>query len=87
MRDRGSERVKSLAKLRDFWQRICLQMQKMQERRVQCLGQEDPWRRKWQPAPLFLPGKPYGQRSLMGYSPWDHKESDATEHTQHKLRD
>ena len=62
-------------------------MQKMQERRVQCLGQEDPWRRKWQPAPLFLPGKPYGQRSLMGYSPWDHKESDATEHTQHKLRD
>ena len=62
-------------------------MQKMQERRVQRLGKEDPWRRKWQPAPLFLPGKPYGQRSLVGYSPWGHKESDVTEHTQHKLRD
>ena len=34
------------------------------------LGQEDPWRRKWQPTPVFLPGKPHGQRSLAGYSPW-----------------
>ena len=32
-----------------------------------------PWRRKWQPTPVFLPGKSYRQRSLMGYSPWDHK--------------
>ena len=30
-----------------------------------------PWRRKWQPTPLFLPGKCHGQRSLVGYSPWD----------------
>ena len=30
----------------------------------------------------FLPGKSHGQRSLMGYSPWGHKESDMTEHTQ-----
>ena len=29
-----------------------------------------PWRRKWQPPPVFLPGKPHGQRSLAGYSPW-----------------
>ena len=29
-----------------------------------------PWRRKWQPTPVFLPGKSYGQRSLVGYSPW-----------------
>ena len=28
-----------------------------------------PWRRKWQPVPVFLPGKFYGQRSLVGYSP------------------
>ena len=28
------------------------------------------WRRKWQPTPVFLPGKPHGQRSLAGYSPW-----------------
>ena len=31
-------------------------MQKMQETLVQSLGQEDPWRRKWQPTPVFLPG-------------------------------
>ena len=29
-----------------------------------------PWRRKWQPTSVFLPGKPHGQRSLAGYSPW-----------------
>ena len=28
-----------------------------------------PWRRKWQPTPIFLPGKSHGQRSLVGYSP------------------
>ena len=32
-----------------------------------------PWRRKWQPTPAFPPGKSHGQRSLEGYSPWDHK--------------
>ena len=32
-----------------------------------------PWRRKWQPAPVFLPGKSHGQRSLAGYSPWGRK--------------
>ena len=35
-----------------------------------------PWRRKWKPTPVFLPGKSHEQRSLMGYSPWAHKESD-----------
>ena len=29
-----------------------------------------PWKRKWQPTPVFLPGKSHGQRSLAGYSPW-----------------
>ena len=38
-----------------------------------------PWRRKWQPAPVSLPGKFHGRRSLAGYSPWGHKESDMTE--------
>ena len=38
-----------------------------------------PWRRKWQPTPVLLPGKSHGQRSLVGYSPWGHKELDATE--------
>ena len=38
-----------------------------------------PWRREWQPTPVFLPGEFQGQRSLVGYSPWGHKESDTTE--------
>ena len=38
-----------------------------------------PWRRAWQPTPVFLPGESHGQRSLAGYSPWGRKESDATE--------
>ena len=53
----------------------------------QCRRQEfdpwtgkSPWRRKWQPTPVFLPGKSHGQRSLMGYSPWGRKESDTPEH-------
>ena len=29
-----------------------------------------PWRRKWQPSPVFLPGKSHRQKSLVGYSPW-----------------
>ena len=37
-----------------------------------------PWRRKWQPTPVFLPGEAHGQRSLVGYSPWGRKESDTT---------
>ena len=40
-----------------------------------------PWSRKWQPTPIFLPGKFHGKRSLASYNPWDHKESDMTEHT------
>jgi len=38
-----------------------------------------PWRRKWQPTPVFLLEKSYGQRRLAGYSSWGHKGSDATE--------
>ena len=37
-----------------------------------------PWRRKWQPTPVFLPGEFHKQRSLVGYSPWDLKVSDTT---------
>ena len=40
--------------------------------------------RKWQPTLVFLPAEFRGQRSLVGYSPWGHKESDTTERlTQH----
>ena len=54
----------------------------MQETRVRSLGQEDwkiPWRRDWQPTPVFLPGKSHGQRSLAGYDPHGVAESDTTE--------
>ena len=37
------------------------------------------WRRKWQPAPMFLPGESQGQGSLVGCCLWGHTESDTTE--------
>ena len=42
-----------------------------------------PWRREWLPTRVFLHGEFQGQRSLVGYSPWGHKESDMTEVTEH----
>ena len=51
----------------------------MQETWVQSLGREDPWRREWQPTPVFLPGEFHGQKSLVSYSPWSCKELDMTE--------
>ena len=35
--------------------------------------EQDHWRRKWQPTPVFSSGKSHGRRSLMGYGPWDCK--------------
>ena len=55
----------------------------MWETWVRSLGWEVPWRRKWQPAPVFLPGEFHGQRSLAGYSPWGHKELDMAEQLTH----
>ena len=40
---------------------------------------ESPCRRKWHPTPVFLPGESHGQRSMEGYSPQGHKESDMAE--------
>ena len=46
-------------------------MQETQEMQVFDLGvRKFRWRRKWQPTPVFLPGKFHGQRSLVGYGPW-----------------
>ena len=47
-----------------------------------------PWRRKWQPTPVFLPGKFHGQSSLVGYSLWGHKGvgHDWATKQQHKIR-
>ena len=51
----------------------------MQKTWVQSQGREDPPEKGIQPTPVFLPGEFHGQRSLAGYSPWGHKESDRTE--------
>ena len=40
-----------------------------QEMWVQFLGEKMPWRREWQPTPVFLPGESHGRRRLVGYSP------------------
>ena len=48
--------------------------------RFDAWGEKIPWSRKWQPTPVFLPEKSHGQRSLAGYSPWDLKKLDVTEH-------
>ena len=42
-----------------------------------------PWRRAWQPTPVFLPRESPGQRSLADYSPWSYKDLDMTEATEH----
>ena len=54
-------------------------MQETQEAWVGSLRWKIPWRRKWKPTPVLLPGEFLGQRSLAGYSPRGHKESDKTE--------
>ena len=51
----------------------------MQEAQVQSLGWEYPLEREWLTTPVFLPREFHGQRSLVGYSPWGHKELDTTE--------
>ena len=42
---------------------------------------EIPWRRAWQPVPVFLAGESHGQRNLLSYSPWGPKELDTIEAT------
>ena len=51
----------------------------MWETWVRSLGWEVLLEKERQPTPVLLPGKSYGQRSLAGYRPWGHKESDTTE--------
>ena len=51
----------------------------MQETGFNPWVRKTPWGRKWQLTPVFLPGESQGQRSLVDYSPWGHKDSEATE--------
>ena len=60
-----AQTVKRLSTIRETW--------------VRSLGQEDPLEKEWQSTPVLLPEKSHGQRSLVGYSPWGHRESDMTE--------
>ena len=67
------------------------QMRKLRLRRCRRCGFDPwvgkiPWRRKWQPIPVLLPGESHAGRSLAGYSPWDHRRVGhdlATEQQQH----
>ena len=46
---------------------------------IRSLGWEDPWRREWLLTPVYFLGESHGERNLVGYSAWGHKESDMTE--------
>ena len=61
------------------WQRICLQCRRPG---FDLWVGKIPWRRKWQPTPVFLPGKFHGHRSLVCSRPWGHQELGTTEHIQ-----
>ena len=55
----------------------------MQETQVSSWVWKISWGRKWQPAPVFLPGESYGQKSLVSPRLWGQKESDTTEQLTH----
>ena len=57
------------------------QCRRHRKRSFNCWVGKIPWRRKWQPAPVFLPGESHGQRILVGYSPGVVESLDMTEHT------
>ena len=59
------------------------QCQRHRRTQVQSLGRKIPWRRTWQPTPVFLSRESHGQRSLAGYSPWGLNELGTTEATDH----
>ena len=65
------------------WLRICLRCRRHRRPGFDPWVGKMPRRRAWQPTPVLLPGESHGQRSLVGYSPWGHKESDTTEVTEH----
>ena len=62
-----------------WWLKTVKHLPAMQETQDRFPGWEIPWRRKWRPTPVLLPGESHGRRSLVGYSPWSCKESDRTE--------
>ena len=79
MLEAGVDGQKNVNKTNYYVAQMVKHLPAMRETGVRSLGWEDPWRRKWQPTLVLLPGKFHGLRSLVGYSPWGHKESDMTE--------
>ena len=72
-------KVKYLHNRLPWWlsqERVCLQWRRL---RFNTWVRKIPWRRQWQPTPVFLSRESHWQRNLAGYSPWGHKESDTTE--------
>ena len=65
------------------WYRIHLPMQETQ---VQCVGQEDPQRREWQPTPVFLPGKSHEQGTWWATVHGVSKKSDTTQRLNNNMR-
>ena len=70
-----------MATQRSLWESDCAPCEYVLRSRIaeSYDGLKMPWRRKWQPTPVLLPGKSHGQRSLVDCSSWDRKESDTTE--------
>ena len=65
---------------------VYLQCRRCKRRRFNPWVGKIPWRRAWQPTPVFLPGESHGQGSFTDYSPWSRKESDTTEVTEHPCK-
>ena len=63
-----------------IWKRILLPIRRSKELESDPWEGKISWGRKWQPTPVFLPGKFHRQRNLALYSPWGKKESDETEY-------
>ena len=63
--------------------RTCLKCRRHRRHRFNSWVGKIPWRRAWQPTPVFLPGESHGWRSPAGYSPRSHKELNTTEATEH----
>ena len=68
-----AQMVKNLPAMQDIW---------LRSRFDPWVG-KIPWGREWQPTLVVLPGEFHEERSLVGYSPWGHKESDTTERLTH----
>ena len=87
IQEEGSQKEKNqyhiLRHICEIWDSLVGQMVKnlptMQKPRFNPWVGKIPWSRKWQPTPVFFPGKLQGQRSLVGCSPWGGKGSDMTE--------